>query len=102
MATKFVRAIIVRFVETGKLGFHPVRGRKHVSLAVLLAHLQRLKRAAFCSISVFPYSALRKVVRNIMNFFLYQIHHTDERDKLQRFAFAVCFLNRMTDDLSWQ
>lgn len=116
MSTKGIRAMIKRFEETGKLGVRPGRGRKPVT--PVLVDAVKTAVAAQSQISEFggssaravsretgySYSTVRKVLRNIMHYFPYKIHHTQQlldRDKPQRLSFAVSFLNRMTVDLSW-
>lgn len=50
------------------------------------------------------YNNIRKVFRNIMNYFPYKIHHAKhllDTEKPQRLSSVVCFLNRMSIDLSW-
>lgn len=54
---------------------------------------------AFSRQTGFSYSTVRKVLRDIMHYFLYKIHHSQkllDRNKSEGLSFAVNFLNRMT------
>ncbi|GBL75674.1 hypothetical protein AVEN_154985-1 [Araneus ventricosus] len=78
--------------------------QRHLTMEAV-AHVQYLERQNAAHVPVpdtitisretgFPYSTVRKVLRNIMHFFPYKIHFTQQtldRDKPQRLAFAVVF-----------
>ncbi|GFR14006.1 hypothetical protein TNCT_385691 [Trichonephila clavata] len=80
--------MINRFEEMGKLGVHPGRGSKRITpvlvnavKTVVDAQSQTSEFGGSSARAVsrqtgYSYSTIRKVLRNIMNYFPYKIHHT--------------------------